>query len=97
MDEYITPDKFRKAGISIPVLSRIKDLLIGTEETITVEWLSPDYTSKEMTILWGLFQLKTEKGEKRTFIVRGKPGFCAAVIEKLQQDGRIVRKIQGSK
>lgn len=95
MPEYITSDKFKNAGISIPVFSKIKDFF-GPEETITVEWLSPDYTSKEITILWGLFQLKTEKGEKRTFIVRGKPGFCAAVIEKLQQDGKIVRKIQGS-
>lgn len=95
MAEYITPDQFKKAGISIPVFSRFKDFF-GAEETITVEWLSPDYTSKQMRILWGLFQLKTEKGEKRTFIVRGKPGFCAAVIDKLQQDGKIVRKIQGS-
>ncbi len=96
MPEYITPEKFEKAKISIPVFARIKDFLSTTEETITIEWVSPNYSSKEIAILWGLFQLRTEKGEKRTFIVRGKPGFCAAVIEKLQQDGKIVQKIQGS-
>lgn len=95
MPEYITSDKFKNAGISIPVFSKIKDFF-GAEETITVEWRSPDYISKEVTILWGLLQVTTEKGERRTFIVRGKPGFCAAVIEKLQQDGKIVRKIQGT-
>lgn len=95
MPEYITSEKFKKAGISIPVFSKIKDFL-SPEETITIEWLSPNYSAKEITILWGLLQLRTEKGEKKTFIVRGKPGFCAAVIEKLQQDGKIVKKIQGS-
>ncbi len=95
MPEYITSEKFKKAGISIPVFSKIKDFL-SPEETITIEWFSPNYSAKEITILWGLLQLKTEKGEKKTFILRGKPGFCAAVIEKLQQDGKIVKKIQGS-
>ncbi|QLE56282.1 hypothetical protein [Nostoc sp. TCL26-01] len=92
MPEYITPEKFNKAEISIPIFARIRDFFNSKEEIITIEWFSPNYGSTEVIILWGLFRFRHETGEKKTFVIRGKSGFCAAVIEKLQQDGKIVKK-----
>lgn len=94
MLEYITPEKFKKTGISVPLLYRFRDLLSSNEQTVRIEWVSPDYVLKKVTILWGLLEFQTEKGEKKIFVIRGKPGFCAAVIKKLEHDGKVVSKLK---
>jgi len=44
---------------------------------------------ERVEVLWGLFTY--EKGERRTIIIRGKPGFCAAVLEDLRKKGQILQ------
>lgn len=84
----ITAQAVRAAGIAVPVLTQVKDLF-RPDETIQVEWTAPDYT--RVTICWGLYTY--ERGQKQTFIIKGKPGFCAAVLADLRQNGRVLQQL----
>lgn len=72
--------------IRLSLFTRFLDLFKPADE-VKVEWTSPAYERVE--VLWGLFTY--EKGERRTIIVRGKPGFCSAVLEDLRKKGQILK------
>ena len=57
-----------------------------SEDEVRVEWTSPAY--ERIEVLWGLFTW--EKGERRTIVIRGKPGFCAAILADLRKKGQLL-------
>ncbi len=56
------------------------------EEEIKLEWTSPNYEKVEM--FGGLY--RSEKGERKTIIIRGKKGFCESVVSQLSTNGNIM-------
>lgn len=87
----ITPKALEAANIAIPVLAKVVDIF-KKDETITVEWTAPNF--QRVTVCWGLITF--ERGERRTFVIQGKPGFCAAIIANLQENGQILRQLPQS-
>ncbi|OIP25973.1 hypothetical protein AUK22_07385 [bacterium CG2_30_54_10] len=71
--------------IQVSLFTKFLDIFKSADE-VRVEWTSPNYEKVE--VLWGL--LTYEKGERRTIIIRGKPGFCAAVLADLRMKGQIL-------
>ena len=71
----------------IPCVVRLSEMF-QTEETITVEWMSP--RNNEVSLFKGLY--KYEKGSSETFMINGKPGYCAMVLEELAAKGMIIDK-----
>ncbi|PKN28133.1 MAG: hypothetical protein CVU65_00195 [Deltaproteobacteria bacterium HGW-Deltaproteobacteria-22] len=71
------------------MLSKFKDLLQAKQRHRIVV-TTPDYYQIE--ILWGLFSL--EKGEKREFLIEGGPEFCAAVLQSLRSDAKILKLLE---
>ncbi|RCK78873.1 MAG: hypothetical protein OZSIB_1023 [Candidatus Ozemobacter sibiricus] len=72
--------------VQVSLLTRVLDFF-RAEDEVRVEWTSPEY--ERVDVLWGL--LRWEKGERRTIVIRGKPGFCAAVLADLQRQGQLRR------
>ncbi len=68
--------------VAVPLMEKFLDIFRKDEE-ILIEWTSPNYTRTSM--LWGLWE--TEKGERKTFRVKGKPGFVQAVLRELNDNG----------
>ena len=83
--QIIATKTFESAGIQLSFLMKLKDTFSETQE-IMVEWTAPDYQCVE--ILWGLYRM--ERGEKRTFLVKGKPEFCREVLRNLGSKGRLL-------
>jgi hypothetical protein len=69
-------------NVIVPLIPKVLDLF-RKDEVILIEWTSPDHTS--VSILWGVF--KYEKGERKTFTIKGKPGFVQAVLKDLNKKG----------
>ncbi|GAB4202780.1 MAG: hypothetical protein OHK0022_26320 [Roseiflexaceae bacterium] len=84
----ITPKTFEKVQMALPLVARVIDIF-RPEECIRVEWTPPDYT--EIVILWGIITIK--RGARQTFIIKGKPAFCAAVIAELRRNGQITNQM----
>jgi hypothetical protein len=82
--QLITPATVKA---SLPWEARLTDFFRPQEE-FSIEWTSPE--DKGVSMLWGLYDF--ENGEHQSFIVRGKPGFCAAVIAELSSKGKILDK-----
>jgi hypothetical protein len=76
----ITKEIVRDAAI--PIIIKFLDIFRKDEE-ILIEWTSPD--AVRITILWGA--IKLEKGERKIFTVKGKPGFVQTVLRDLQKKG----------
>lgn len=71
--------------VQMSLFTRFLDLFKPADE-VRVEWTSPQYQRVE--VLWGLFTW--EQGERRTIVIRGKPGFCAAVLADLRAKGQVL-------
>lgn len=84
MSQFIT---HTNVNLPVSLTIRIADFF-QAEEQIAVEWLSPE--KKEVTLFSGLYSY--EKGASETFIVRGKPGYCTAVLKELGTHGTIIDK-----
>jgi hypothetical protein len=84
MAQLITPATVKA---SVPLWTRFNDFFRPHEE-FSIEWTSPEY--KRVAILWDTHEY--EKGSRESFIIRGKPGFCAAVIAELSSKGTILDK-----
>lgn len=87
----ITKKTFDAANIILPFAQRFVDMFKPDEE-ICIEWTSPQFERR--SYLWGLFV--AERGERRSFVVRGKPGFCKAVLQELQTNGTVRLLSSGS-
>lgn len=68
----------------VPLWTKFVDVF-REEEEILIEWTSPNY--QKIEILGGLVLF--EQGERRTFRIRGKPGFIAEAIKHFSQQGTI--------
>ncbi len=82
LSNMITPTTIAGAKTVLPAISlwtKVKDVFSSNEE-VRIELVSPNY--RNVKVLWGLFQY--EQGERKTFIIRGKPGFCSQVVAHLQ-------------
>lgn len=86
----MTPANLPQIVENLGILARIKDFF-QPEEHLKIEWTSPDY--RRLSLLYGLIEY--ERGERRTFSVQGKPGFCAAVVRDLSTDG-IIHAVHGN-
>jgi hypothetical protein len=69
-------------NVIVPLIPKILDIF-RKDEVIDIVWTSPDHNS--FTILWGAF--KYEKGERKQFTIKGKPGFVQAVLKDLNKRG----------
>ncbi|MBF0238032.1 MAG: hypothetical protein HQM12_10025 [SAR324 cluster bacterium] len=83
----ITEETFKRKRKQIPVSSLGFSLkkMNQVDEEFKIEWTSPDY--KKVELLWGLFT--HEKGERKTFLIRGKQGFCQTVLRDLEAKGHV--------
>ena len=80
------PPKKKLRQISVSSFGKVlKEARIEKEEEFKIEWTSPGYSKVE--VLWGLYSI--EKGERKTFIIRGKKGFCQTVLKELSEKGSI--------
>jgi hypothetical protein len=77
---------FAPQGIKIQSVSPLKDI-ISSEEEVRVEFVT--YTKS--TFLYGAYTF--EKGRKIIVQIRGKPGFCAAVINELKANGHTLNTL----
>uniref|UniRef100_A0A831XFF7 Uncharacterized protein n=1 Tax=Geobacter metallireducens TaxID=28232 RepID=A0A831XFF7_GEOME len=84
MPTLLTPATIPAALEGLGLFTKIADAF-RPEEQLKIEWTSPDY--EKISILWGLF--KRERGQRMTFEIKGKPGFCAAVVRELSSTGNI--------
>ena len=84
MPTLLTPATIPAALEGIGFFTKIADAF-RPEEQVKIEWTSPDY--EKFSILWGL--VKYERGQRMTFEIKGKPGFCAAVVRELSSTGNL--------
>lgn len=78
------------ANITLPFVQRISDMF-KPEGEMVIEWTSPEYMEIQ---IFGEF-LKFKRGERRSFIIRGKPHFCQAVLQEIQINGGTSRLLSG--
>lgn len=64
---------------AVPLLVRIKDQF-RAEEEVVFEWTSPSYF--RLSLFWDA--LVFEKGERKTIRIRGKPGYCAVIVQQMR-------------
>jgi hypothetical protein len=76
--------------VRIPFFTRVADLF-RPEEEIKVEWTSPDYSKTNVSLFWGLISWESEKGERKTFVIQGKKGFCSAVMKNLKDNAQVTQ------
>ena len=86
MATLITP---KSTKLAVPFFTRILDKF-RNQERITVEWTSPNY--EKVVLLWGLFEW--ESGERRIFIIEGRPGFCSAALKELYRIGGNIDRLE---
>lgn len=86
MTRVLTPANFPILD-GVGFLTKVADIFRPAER-VKVEWTSPSY--RKQSFLWGAYMY--ECGERKTFEVVGKPGFCAAVIKELSLNGTTVVK-----
>ena len=69
-------------NVIVPLIPKLLDIF-RKDEVINIVWTSPDHS--EISVFWGAF--KYEKGEKKQFTIKGKPGFVQAVLKDLNKRG----------
>jgi len=82
LPEVIT--KQTVGDVSVPLTAKLLDL-VRSDQELVIEWTAPNY--RRIELLWGLFRY--ESGERRTLTIKGKPGYCDAVIKELRANGTV--------
>lgn len=78
------------ADLGLSLVARVRDAL-QHDRRFTVEWTAPNYL--EVEVLWGAITLR--RGERRSFVIEGKPEYCQAVIAALSAQGGSLRQLAG--
>lgn len=81
LQTLITPQTM---NIAVPLAAQIVDAF-RPELEIRMVWTASNYV--EVSFLFGIITFR--KGERREFIIRGKRGFCEAVLSQLREEGNV--------
>lgn len=73
--------------VIIPLRVQLGDFF-QPDEQLAVEWISSEF--QDVSLFSGLLHYTKNTGE--TFVIRGKPGYCSAVLAELNMHGIIVDK-----
>ena len=66
--QLITASLLKKAGVAVPLITKIA-ATFQKEDIWKIEWTSPNYARKQISILWGFLEWEAERGERKTFIM----------------------------